>query len=370
MQLYTANETTNQNVWFDDFKVTFTPQLIVQENHYYPFGMTLKGIHKIGQPQHKFTYNGKEKQEEFGLNWLDYHARQYNSQIARFSAIDPLSDEYESFTPYHYVMNNPLIFIDPTGAFTVYYNDKGERIGEDEFGESDGRMLIVKNKDDIERIKFNSSHGRPTMGFFISDGGENILLPPLNIREAIGAAGDRQMSPNNNRTDEFKGDDPVGGRHEESLYYGVDKKTGEYKVVNFKPGAFLSGQQIQKGKTTYDTGDGPVDSDKFTWNYHNFLLLGHAHTHPSVVVKIGNIIFGNPSSNHHWPSTHDVRGAQLSDNERVRGGNPPLLRFIIAPGKNKVSIYNGDQANQIKRGQLSVKPMATMDLNVFRSKKK
>jgi RHS repeat-associated protein len=70
-----------------------------------------------GRPDHKFQYNGKEKQEELGLHWLNYEARMYDAQLGRFHTIDPLADIQEGFTPYHYVYNNPLKFADPTGLF-------------------------------------------------------------------------------------------------------------------------------------------------------------------------------------------------------------------------------------------------------------
>ena len=93
----------------------------MQEHHYYPFGMTLKGIHKVGQPQHKFTYNGKEKQEEFELNWLDYGARNYDAALGRWHSIDPLAEKNHITSPYAYVVNNPMIFIDPDGMDNIIH---------------------------------------------------------------------------------------------------------------------------------------------------------------------------------------------------------------------------------------------------------
>ncbi|WP_020531241.1 RHS repeat domain-containing protein [Flexithrix dorotheae] len=89
--------------------------IIAQENHYYPFGLNLTGIEKKGTPDFKYQYNGKEKQEEFDLNWSDYGARFYDSQLGRFHNIDPHAFNYESISPYAYVANNPLRFIDPNG---------------------------------------------------------------------------------------------------------------------------------------------------------------------------------------------------------------------------------------------------------------
>ncbi|HAS39833.1 MAG TPA: hypothetical protein DCS93_05110 [Microscillaceae bacterium] len=94
LQVYTANETADQNVWFDDLKVTFTPQLIVQENHYYPFGLELMGLNKLNHPEHRWKFQGQEEQKEFGLNWSSFKWRNADVAIGRFHSVDPLAEDY------------------------------------------------------------------------------------------------------------------------------------------------------------------------------------------------------------------------------------------------------------------------------------
>ncbi len=62
----------------------------------------------------KYRYNGKELYGALG--WYDYGARYYDPAIGRFTRVDPAGELYSSWNPYHYVYNNPLNFIDPTGA--------------------------------------------------------------------------------------------------------------------------------------------------------------------------------------------------------------------------------------------------------------
>lgn len=129
LQVFVANESEETNAWFDDLEIKHYKNLIVQENHYYPFGMNLAGIEKQGKPDHKFQYNGKEKQEEFGLNWYDYEARTTDIQLGRFSQIDPHAKNYFSISPYVYVNNMPTIAVDPDGKDIVisFINNQGNR---------------------------------------------------------------------------------------------------------------------------------------------------------------------------------------------------------------------------------------------------
>jgi len=89
---------------------------IVQENHYYPFGMQQNGNWAKSQTvKNDYLYNGKEMNTEIGLNWSDYGARFYDSAVGRWNSVDPLAETYPSHSPYNYVLNNPLIHVDPDG---------------------------------------------------------------------------------------------------------------------------------------------------------------------------------------------------------------------------------------------------------------
>ena len=66
-------------------------------------------------PALKYKYNGKELQDELGLNAYDYGARFYDSATSRWFSVDAFAEKYYSESPYIYALNNPVLYVDPDG---------------------------------------------------------------------------------------------------------------------------------------------------------------------------------------------------------------------------------------------------------------
>ena len=99
-------------------RVTFSEnENIIQEDAYYPFGMQINGLsYETGEDyKNKYLYNGKELQDEFGLDWYDYGARFYDAQLGRWHVMDPMAEKYSNLSPYNYVSNNPMLYFDYIG---------------------------------------------------------------------------------------------------------------------------------------------------------------------------------------------------------------------------------------------------------------
>ncbi len=81
-EYYLKDHLGNTRVMFTDSDGNGQPEAL-QEDHYYPFG--LKMADGAMQPSQATVhlYNGKELQDELGLNWIDYGARMLNPRIGR-----------------------------------------------------------------------------------------------------------------------------------------------------------------------------------------------------------------------------------------------------------------------------------------------
>jgi len=127
---------------------------VVQRNDYYPFGMEFADNEGNDQP---YKYNGKELDKMHGLNLYDYSARHYEPGIGRFTTVDPMAEKYYSISPYAYVANNPLIYIDPTGmvidsASVADWNTRKEEILDLLANLNMGKNAFQKNKKRISSL--------------------------------------------------------------------------------------------------------------------------------------------------------------------------------------------------------------------------
>ena len=79
---------------------------------------------KSGVGVYQYKYNGKEWQDELGLNLYDYGARNYDPALGRFFVLDLFSEQFVDRNPYHYVSNNPVNKVDVGGHLEIIVNDQ------------------------------------------------------------------------------------------------------------------------------------------------------------------------------------------------------------------------------------------------------
>ncbi|WP_420386234.1 RHS repeat domain-containing protein [Roseivirga sp.] len=108
--VYVSNESNNNApVYFDDFRITHTKGEIIQEDHYYPFGLSIAALSSrapLSKPNNYNTFQGQERTEDFDLGWYQFKWRNHDPAIGRFFNIDPLAEEYLYNSPYAFSENH------------------------------------------------------------------------------------------------------------------------------------------------------------------------------------------------------------------------------------------------------------------------
>lgn len=89
---------------------------------YYPYGTRFSDV--FATTVNRYQYSGKEFDRMNGLDLYDFHARQYDPVLGRFTTPDPFSEKYYHLSPYAYCASNPLHYIDPTGNKIIFINGK------------------------------------------------------------------------------------------------------------------------------------------------------------------------------------------------------------------------------------------------------
>jgi len=92
----------------------------------YPFGFEMPGrVHDSSSVDGRYKFTGKERDTETKYDY--FGARYYDARVGRWLQVDPMAEKYPGWSPYVYVHNSPLKYIDPTGeqVISIYGTARG-----------------------------------------------------------------------------------------------------------------------------------------------------------------------------------------------------------------------------------------------------
>ena len=92
-----------------------------------------------------------EHERDGGSGYDNRGARLYDAEIGVFVGVDPLASDYAAWSPYNYVMGNPISFIDPDGRSVDghIYNQNGIQIGDDGIDDNKAYVLDTESTDQL-----------------------------------------------------------------------------------------------------------------------------------------------------------------------------------------------------------------------------
>jgi RHS repeat-associated protein len=88
--------------------------ILVESRAYDAFGLEMHGRVSVQGTRTREGFTGHELDQETGMNYAG--ARYYMPALGRWTSVDPPAELYPSWSPYNYVLNNPVGLIDPFGT--------------------------------------------------------------------------------------------------------------------------------------------------------------------------------------------------------------------------------------------------------------
>ena len=246
----------------EDGSIDETVEVLTSQS-FYPFGLRHGGTFAQSGVANRYRYNGKELHDELGVGWYDYGARMYDPAVGRWNGVDLLAEDYSSWSPFNYVLGNPLKLIDPDGMRPA----TDEEMQKFELAKSLGTTIYQAddktNQEKLRRVDviiggdpITDENGEVQYGYVKGYGSKNVYKTPL-YRATV------------------KGTDDEGEEVEETftvIRFGVTDKKGKTAFTNG-----LADQQTHISRAWLDdyfeaSSLRPTVSKGAWFIYGNFLL--------------------------------------------------------------------------------------------------
>ncbi|MGN6437498.1 MAG: RHS repeat-associated core domain-containing protein, partial [Agriterribacter sp.] len=177
--VYVSNE-SNMPVYFDNLQVVHKPGPILEESHYYPYGLKIAGISSkaFGVINNPFQFQGDYSSLDEHTGWNDFELRSYDAQVGRWTTADP----YDQFgSPFVGMGGDPVNSIDEDGGWSAGLT--GSLIGAAAVGVTS--YLIARNNGGSDLESFGAGLGGAVLGAGIGYAIGETLFPEIGYEASF-----------------------------------------------------------------------------------------------------------------------------------------------------------------------------------------
>ena len=144
------------------------------------------------QPAYKYKHQRQERQDELGLNWDSFKWRNYDYAIGRFMSIDPLTEEYNTWSPYVF-SGNRVIDARELEGLEPYFPYKSKDAAAENFSQNYNGISIVKDREFATKVYSTGdasgntiySYAQPVEGSPAGVNPSKVIVPEGTSEEAM-----------------------------------------------------------------------------------------------------------------------------------------------------------------------------------------
>ena len=136
----------------------------ISETSFDPWGVVLRQLGPMNPVENRFEMQGKEKENTFGLNRINFGARTLNPTTGVLDRVDNFANMFDNLTPYNYALNNPLLYVDPTGDSSINVNNLNMR-------------TFDVNKDEVQLPVVTVSSKNSSSSSLLTSSGTQVMSP-------------------------------------------------------------------------------------------------------------------------------------------------------------------------------------------------
>ncbi len=175
--------------------------------------------------------------------------------ISRWIQQDPLADERFDWSPYNFVRNNPILYVDPDGMLDDYYDSYGNYLGSD--GEGDNIRLVAEGQEQAvsSLLNGNQTTAENRGAARSAENSAVITIDNEGIQNMLQSVGDNTLTSGNEHSMilllDIYSDNPT--------ITAAQGPTGDNQETNL--------EYVPENGAAFDRATG-------------FLIIGQAHGHP------------------------------------------------------------------------------------------